>query len=71
MNKKEEIRLLKLQLKECKGKLHLAETVLEPIKKQSSQRGARMQIMHKFMKETTRVPMFIELYFDKDGVPLL
>lgn len=72
MNKKEEIKYLKKQLKYYKSISYLAKEVLEPYKRQSLKRGTRMQkLMKQLKKSSIFIPQEFYTWFDKDGNPLL
>jgi len=77
-NKKEIIRELKLRLEICNAKRILAEEALAPVAKQSTQRGARMQLMYEHMYNNTydasawfTLPHHMHSWFNKDGSPVL
>jgi len=74
MNKKEEIKYLKEQLKYYKSIAYIAKEALEPVNKIASQRGARMQLMMEFILKTNSyhsiiIPKEFNDWFDIDGVP--
>ena len=69
MNKKEEIKYLKSKLRYYKASAFLATKALEPYKIMATQRGARMQIMHKYIENTLVYHKEFNDWFDKDGNP--
>ena len=74
MNKKEEIKFLKAQLKNMSAYALVQKEALEPYKQRSLQRGARMQIMYKHIcaiaEYDYELPEHFKEWFDRDGVPL-
>jgi len=71
MNKKEEIKYLKHQLRIAKSQAYIATQALEPVSKLASQRGARMQIMKEMIEEyDDGLPNIMKQWFNRDGVPL-
>lgn len=70
MKKKEAIKLLQ----KYKIEYYFARDVLEPIKQQALQRGARMQVMYKLLNRRQIDSLQlneIDSWFDTDGVPVL
>lgn len=67
-NKKEIIRELKIRLEICNGQKILYRDTVEPYSKKATQRGARMQIMLKYMHDNNIiVPKQISDWFNVDG----
>ena len=68
MNKKEEIKYLKLELKKYKAQAYTSTHALEPYKKLATQRGARMQLLMKQLKRSSIfIPQEFYNWFDRDG----
>ena len=72
MNKKEEIRQLKQQLRIAKSSCFVAEKALQPFQNCCVMRGARMQLMIDHMKlKNVDIPEYFKDWFDIRGVPKL
>lgn len=76
INKKEEIKLLKIELRKCKSELYLAKQVLEPMRQNICKQGKRMQIMYEHIQMCintgdTNYPQEFDNWFNRDGSPIL